>query len=117
MAVARPALLEGSRPRGVYTRHDIHGDLVIDAKRFGDEKEFLQRFLEENPFALDAGYAGRVNATGAVYISLKPLFYDGAYHFEDRASGILLTHDGIHLNEFGAHKFGLYLRDHYPLPH
>ena len=31
MAVARPALLEGSRPSGVYTRHDLHGDTVIDS--------------------------------------------------------------------------------------
>lgn len=30
MAVARPALLEGARPRGVFTRHDIHGDTVLD---------------------------------------------------------------------------------------
>lgn len=31
MAVARPALLEGKNPPGVYTRNDIHGDLVVDA--------------------------------------------------------------------------------------
>jgi choline dehydrogenase-like flavoprotein len=31
MAIARPALQEGARPRGVYTRHDIHGDTVLDA--------------------------------------------------------------------------------------
>jgi len=31
MAVARPALLEGSRPSGVFTRHDLHGDTVIDS--------------------------------------------------------------------------------------
>ena len=30
MAVARPALIEGARPRGVFTRHDIHGDTVLD---------------------------------------------------------------------------------------
>ena len=30
MAVARPALIEGARPEGVYTRHDIHGDTVLD---------------------------------------------------------------------------------------
>jgi len=30
MVAARPALLEGSRPHGVYTRHDIHGDTVLD---------------------------------------------------------------------------------------
>ena len=30
MAVARPALIEGNRPAGVYTRHDIHGDTVLD---------------------------------------------------------------------------------------
>ncbi|HEU4732330.1 MAG TPA: GMC family oxidoreductase [Kofleriaceae bacterium] len=31
MAIARPALHEGARPAGVYTRHDIHGDTVLDA--------------------------------------------------------------------------------------
>jgi choline dehydrogenase-like flavoprotein len=31
MAIARPALLEGARPAGVFTRHDIHGDTVLDA--------------------------------------------------------------------------------------
>lgn len=31
MAVARPAMIEGARPSGVYTRHDIHGDTVIDS--------------------------------------------------------------------------------------
>ena len=30
MAVARPALIEGARPAGVFTRHDIHGDVVLD---------------------------------------------------------------------------------------
>ena len=31
MAVAaRPALHEGTRPRGVFTRHDIRGDTVLD---------------------------------------------------------------------------------------
>jgi choline dehydrogenase-like flavoprotein len=30
MAVARPALIEGARPEGVFTRHDIHGDVVLD---------------------------------------------------------------------------------------
>ena len=30
MAVARQALHEGARPHGVYTRHDIHGDTVLD---------------------------------------------------------------------------------------
>jgi choline dehydrogenase-like flavoprotein len=31
MAVARPALLEDRPPDGVYTRHAIHGDTVLDA--------------------------------------------------------------------------------------
>jgi len=30
MAIARPALLEGARPPGVFTRHDHHGDAVLD---------------------------------------------------------------------------------------
>ncbi|MGN6106783.1 MAG: FAD-dependent oxidoreductase [Kofleriaceae bacterium] len=31
MAVARPALIEGARPSGMFTRHDVHGDTVLDA--------------------------------------------------------------------------------------
>lgn len=31
MAVARAAVHEGARPAGVFTRHDIHGDTVVDA--------------------------------------------------------------------------------------
>ncbi|MCX5741468.1 MAG: GMC family oxidoreductase [Proteobacteria bacterium] len=31
MVAARQALHEGTRPSGVITRHDIHGDLVVDA--------------------------------------------------------------------------------------
>jgi choline dehydrogenase-like flavoprotein len=31
MAIARPALIEGARPAGVFTRHDLHGDTVVDA--------------------------------------------------------------------------------------
>src|SRR5207237_2802381 len=30
MAIARPALLEGARPRNMFTRQDIHGDAVLD---------------------------------------------------------------------------------------
>lgn len=30
MVVARSAVQEGARPRGVFTRHDMHGDTVID---------------------------------------------------------------------------------------
>ncbi|HEU0032909.1 MAG TPA: GMC family oxidoreductase [Kofleriaceae bacterium] len=30
MAIARPAVHEGARPSGVFTRHDIHGDTVLD---------------------------------------------------------------------------------------
>lgn len=30
MVAARPALLEGKSPSGVFTRHDIHGDTVLD---------------------------------------------------------------------------------------
>ena len=30
MAVARPAVHEGARPSGVFTRHDVHGDTVLD---------------------------------------------------------------------------------------
>jgi choline dehydrogenase-like flavoprotein len=31
MAAPRPALHEGARPPGVHTRHDVHGDTVLDA--------------------------------------------------------------------------------------
>ena len=30
-AMAKPALIEGTRPPGVYSRHEIHGDTVVDA--------------------------------------------------------------------------------------
>src|SRR5437763_6267186 len=31
MAAARPAVHEGAAPRNVFTRHDHHGDAVLDA--------------------------------------------------------------------------------------
>jgi len=30
MVAVRPAVIEGARPPGVFTRHDIHGDTVLD---------------------------------------------------------------------------------------
>jgi len=90
-------------------------DIAIGALRFRDER-YLERFLVEEPFRLDGDYAEKINALGAVYVSNKPLFYDGRYHFDDRQTGNLLTDDGVHLNTFGAKKFGQYLRSNYPLP-
>lgn len=97
------------------TDHKSPIDIAISALRFRDESS-LERFIVEEPFRLDGEYAEKVNALGAVYVSNKPLFYDGRYHFDDRQTGNLLTEDGIHLNAFGAKKFGEYLRANYPLP-
>jgi len=90
-------------------------DIAIGALRFGDDN-YLERFLVAEPFRLDGEYADKVRALGAVYVSNKPFFYDGRYHLQDRETGALLTEDGIHLNTFGAKKFGQYLRANYPLP-
>ena len=90
-------------------------DIAIGALRFRDEN-YLERFIVEEPFRLDGDYAAKVNALGAVYVSNKPFFFDGRYHLHDRQTGHLLTEDGIHLNDFGAKKFGQYLREQYPLP-
>ena len=90
-------------------------DIAIGALRFHDEN-YLERFIGEERFRLEGDYAEKIKAMGAVYISNKPLFYDGRYHLGDRQTGKLLTEDGSHLNTFGAKKFGQYLRAKYPLP-
>jgi peptidoglycan/LPS O-acetylase OafA/YrhL len=97
------------------TRHKSPIDVAIGVLRFGDEN-YLERFLVKHPFKLDGDYAAEVEALGAVYVSNKPFFFDGRYHFHDRQTGNLLTEDGIHLSTYGAKKFGQYLRDNYPLP-
>ena len=91
-------------------------ELSIDMLRFDSPDGDLKKYLLENPFSLDAGYADEVTALGAVYISNRNFFYDGKYHFSDRATGNLLTHDAKHLTVFGARQFGGYLSKHYPLP-
>lgn len=91
-------------------------DIEIESLRFPERAEHLQRYLVDTPFSLDGEFAEEISTTGAVYLSYKPLFFDGEYHFTDRASGKLLTYDGKHLNHFGAVQFGNYLREHYPLP-
>lgn len=90
--------------------------IAVEALRFPDREDNLERYLIDNPFSLDFEFAERIRSAGAIYISYKPLFYDGQYHFSDRATGKLLTFDGKHLNRFGAIEFGRYLRKHYPLP-
>jgi len=97
------------------TRHKNAIDIAIGALRFLDEN-YVERHMVKEPFKLDSDYAVKVNALGAVYVSNKPFFFDGRYHIHDRQSGNLLTEDGVHLNAFGAKKFGQYLRDNYPLP-
>ncbi len=91
-------------------------ELAIDARRFGAGDDFIEPFLVAEPFGMDGDYAARIEATGATYVSNKPFFFDGSYHLEDRATGRLLTYDGIHLNSYGARQFGQYLRENYPLP-
>lgn len=95
--------------------HNSPIDIATGSMRFGDEN-YLERFIVEEPFKMDGDYAEKINAMGAVYVANKPFFFDGGYHLHDRETGNLLTDDGIHLNTFGAKKFGQYLRDHYPLP-
>lgn len=90
-------------------------EIAIEALRFPERASHLERFIVEDPFVLDGEYAAQIEALGAVYISNRPLFYDGEYHFTDRETGELLTFDGKHLNEVGARKFGIYLREKYPL--
>ncbi len=91
-------------------------EVTVDALRFGGGDAYLDRFIVGEPFALDGEYADAVSALGATYVSFKPLFYDGNYHLEERATGRLLTYDGTHLNSHGARVFGRHLREHYPLP-
>ncbi len=75
----------------------------------------IEKYVIANPFEMDGEYADQVRGMGAVYISNKGFFYDGGYHFTDRKTGKFLTFDGRHLNSFGAEKFGVYLRENYPL--
>ncbi len=80
------------------------------------EENYLVRYMTGEPFSFDGDYAHQVAALGAVYVSNKAFFFDGRYHLHDRQTGNLLTEDGVHLNAFGAKKFGQYLRERYPLP-
>ena len=90
-------------------------ELSIDMLRFDPEGTDLEKYVIANPFEMDGEYADQVRGMGAVYISNKGFFYDGGYHFTDRKTGKFLTFDGLHLNSFGAGKFGIYLRENYPL--
>ncbi len=91
-------------------------EIEIEALRFPGRGDTVERYMSKTPFLLDGEFANQITAWGATYISYKPFFFDGEYHFTDRESGKLLTYDGIHLNVFGATQFGEYLRQHYPLP-
>ena len=90
-------------------------ELSIDMLRFDPEGTNFEKYVIANPFEMDEEYADQVRGMGAVYISNKGFFYDGGYHFTDRKTGKFLTFDGRHLNSFGAGKFGIYLRENYPL--
>lgn len=91
-------------------------EIAIDQLRFDAQGNGLEKYLREDPFVLDGEYADQVRELGAVYVSNRDFFYDGKYHFTDRATGRLLTDDAKHLTAFGASKFADYLREHYPLP-
>tara|TARA_R110000823_G_scaffold171736_6_gene304119 strand:- start:9456 stop:11363 length:1908 start_codon:yes stop_codon:yes gene_type:complete len=97
------------------TQHKNPVEIAIGASRFSDDN-YLERFLVEEPFRLDGTYAEKIAATGAVYVSNKPLFYDGRYHLHDRETGNLLTEDGVHLSTYGAKALGRHLRENYRLP-
>jgi peptidoglycan/LPS O-acetylase OafA/YrhL len=90
-------------------------EISIDLLRFGSGGG-MEKYIVRNPYEYDGDFADYINALGAVYISHKPLFFDGEYRFTDRETGRLLTYDGKHLNMFGARQFGVHLREHYPLP-
>jgi peptidoglycan/LPS O-acetylase OafA/YrhL len=90
-------------------------EVAIDAHRFKSSTNNLPQFMVANPYSMDAEFADKIRATGAVYISNKAFFFDGEYHLTDRETGKLLTFDGRHLNYYGAHKFGEYLQERYPL--
>ena len=90
-------------------------EISIDMLRFDPQGTEFEKYVVAEPFKLDGEYADQVRNMGAVYISNKNFFYDGGYHFIDRETGRFLTFDGAHLNIFGAEKFGVYLRENYPL--
>lgn len=100
----------------VFVENKSPVEISIDMLRFDLEGTELSKYLVAEPFKLDQEYADQVRKMGAVYISNKSFFYDGSYHYTDRETGKLLTFDGNHLNILGAEKFGIYLRENYPLP-
>ena len=91
-------------------------EISIDLLRFDPQDRDLEKYIVEEPFKLDGSYASDINRLGAVYISNRDFYFDGEYHFTDRETGKLLTFDGTHLNAFGAERFGMYLRENYPIP-
>ncbi|MDB4476260.1 acyltransferase [bacterium] len=90
-------------------------EVLIDSLRFRPHGN-INRYIAENPYKYDGEFAEEIEKIGAVYISHKPLFFDGDYRLRDRKSGKMLTYDGKHLNTFGAEQLGEHLRAHYPLP-
>ncbi len=95
--------------------HTTPIEIAIDLQRFTPYAGNLDKYLVAEPFKFDGEFAEQVNSLGAVYISYRDFFFDGEYHLEDRKTGELLTYDGLHLNQYGAKRFGRYLRDNYPL--
>jgi peptidoglycan/LPS O-acetylase OafA/YrhL len=91
-------------------------EITIDQIRFKSRFGQVEDFLVDTPFALDETLGGEIEALGARYISNKPFFFDGQYRFSDATSGELYTNDGKHLTNYGAARFGDYLRIHHPLP-
>ncbi len=91
-------------------------EITIDQIRFRSRFGQVEDFLVDTPFALDETLGEEMEALGARYISNKPFFFDGQYRFSDATSGELYTNDGKHLTNYGAARFGDYLRIHHPLP-
>ena len=99
-----------------FVKHRTPVEIAIDLLRFGDGGGGMDKYIVPEPYLYDSDFADYLNALGAVYVSHKQLFFDGEYRFTDPDTGRLLTLDGVHLNMFGARKFGAYLREYYPLP-
>ena len=89
-------------------------EITIERLRFGDP---VERHLVDEPFARDDRLNAEITALGATFVSNRDFFLrDGGYSFSDPATGQLLTYDGVHLNVYGAQRFGTYLARRYPLP-
>lgn len=90
-------------------------EIAIDQIRWSTDDSYIARFVEEPPFRLDDLYREKINQTGATYISNRQFFQPDQYRIYTHDGQNLLTFDGKHLTTAGAHEFGQYLKQYYPL--